>query len=308
MLWFIQHYLWDLGLAPRHHSARCDAWRTGYLPVNAHVCRGHRGRDEAGGDGVRRARHACTTTTSTGGARLSGRRRRNAFLHAVRAHPLAAIRRLAGAARGAAHGHLRAACWATTSSPFTPATTWRNFLSGCADVLDLPVDLRGAHCAARRPRSVGARLPGVHRPRRLRGAARRSRVRRGGERAAGPPAPSTCCCASTALTPPRTSSAASRPSTASLSCTPSSRTRSPSSPCCSLRARTWRSTSLYRERVMRAVERINTRHGNDRLDAHRPAHTGQLPGHAGRLQQLRRAPGQRDLRRHEPGGQGGRRW
>ena len=33
MLWFIQHYLWDLGPAPRHpRRTRCDAWRDG-LPA-----------------------------------------------------------------------------------------------------------------------------------------------------------------------------------------------------------------------------------------------------------------------------------
>ncbi|HQG03747.1 MAG TPA: trehalose-6-phosphate synthase [Thermoleophilia bacterium] len=34
MLWFIQHYLWDLGRHPDVSAAELDAWQHGYLPVN----------------------------------------------------------------------------------------------------------------------------------------------------------------------------------------------------------------------------------------------------------------------------------
>jgi trehalose 6-phosphate synthase len=34
MLWFIQHYLWDLGRHPDIRAGEHDAWATGYLPVN----------------------------------------------------------------------------------------------------------------------------------------------------------------------------------------------------------------------------------------------------------------------------------
>lgn len=34
MLWFIQHYLWDLGRHPDIGLSEVDAWHTGYVPVN----------------------------------------------------------------------------------------------------------------------------------------------------------------------------------------------------------------------------------------------------------------------------------
>jgi trehalose 6-phosphate synthase len=34
MLWFIQHYLWDLGWHPDFHENEYEAWSRGYLPVN----------------------------------------------------------------------------------------------------------------------------------------------------------------------------------------------------------------------------------------------------------------------------------
>jgi trehalose 6-phosphate synthase len=34
MLWFLQHYLWDLGRHPDIRSNEIEAWREGYLPVN----------------------------------------------------------------------------------------------------------------------------------------------------------------------------------------------------------------------------------------------------------------------------------
>ena len=34
MLWFIQHYLWDLSNAPGHPPRRADAYEDGYCRVN----------------------------------------------------------------------------------------------------------------------------------------------------------------------------------------------------------------------------------------------------------------------------------
>lgn len=39
MLWFIQHYLWDLGRHPDIRAEEVDAWSNGYLPVNARFAR-----------------------------------------------------------------------------------------------------------------------------------------------------------------------------------------------------------------------------------------------------------------------------
>ena len=43
MLWFIQHYLWDLSNAPDIRQAEVDAWEDGYKVVNddiADACSG----------------------------------------------------------------------------------------------------------------------------------------------------------------------------------------------------------------------------------------------------------------------------
>ena len=40
MLWFIQHYLWDLSNAPDVRREELDAWDNGYLAANRAVRRG----------------------------------------------------------------------------------------------------------------------------------------------------------------------------------------------------------------------------------------------------------------------------
>jgi trehalose 6-phosphate synthase len=49
MLWFIQHYLWDLGRHPDITQNEIDAWRLGYMPVNGLFADAI--VDEIGGDG-----------------------------------------------------------------------------------------------------------------------------------------------------------------------------------------------------------------------------------------------------------------
>ncbi|MGD0998762.1 MAG: trehalose-6-phosphate synthase, partial [Thermoleophilia bacterium] len=49
MLWFIQHYLWDLAVHPDIRQNELDAWRNGYLPVNRLF--GEAILDELGDDG-----------------------------------------------------------------------------------------------------------------------------------------------------------------------------------------------------------------------------------------------------------------
>ena len=51
MLWFIQHYLWDLARHPDIRQNELDAWRDGYLPVNRLF--GEAILDELGDDGRR---------------------------------------------------------------------------------------------------------------------------------------------------------------------------------------------------------------------------------------------------------------
>ena len=47
ILWFIQHYLWDLSNAPDIRREEADAWDYGYRVVNARHRRGGAGDDRA---------------------------------------------------------------------------------------------------------------------------------------------------------------------------------------------------------------------------------------------------------------------
>ena len=40
ILWFIQHYLWDLSNAPDIRQAEVDAWEEGYKVVNDDIADG----------------------------------------------------------------------------------------------------------------------------------------------------------------------------------------------------------------------------------------------------------------------------
>ena len=45
ILWFIQHYLWDLSNAPDIRREELDAWEHGYQVVNGDIADGGAGRD-----------------------------------------------------------------------------------------------------------------------------------------------------------------------------------------------------------------------------------------------------------------------
>jgi len=173
ILWFIQHYLWDLGRHPDISPNERDAWENGYVPVQrlfAEAIVDEAGAGRAGGTGgaagtgprVRRARHAARLPSVRGRAPgTQGASRR--LPAAVRAHPLGAERRVAGAAQGHARRHLRRA----------PRQRHRR-LPHAALRAQLPPGLRrsagppggpGApHGHRRGPGGLGARLPRVHRP------------------------------------------------------------------------------------------------------------------------------------------------
>ena len=239
MLWFIQHYLWDLGRHPDIRAEEMDAWHNGYVVVNELFAEAV--IDEVRGDGsdalVLLHDYQLYLVAADVRAACPG-----AFLHQFVHIPWPQSdywRVLPTQIREAVfHGLLGNDVVAFHTRHYVS-----NFLRCCADLLDLEVDEARGAGALRRPRGVGARLPGEHRP----GvAARRRRLEpgaRGGARAASAAGASSCCCASTGSTSARTSSAASSPSTASSSCTRSSRSGSPSSRCSSPHARTWRSTS-----------------------------------------------------------------
>ena len=128
MLWFIQHYLWDLSNAPDIRREEIEAFEFGYNVVNEDLARAVveelEGTSRAGGDGPRlpplhaariscaaRARTCSCTTSSTS----PGRSRT----------PGACCRR-ASARRSSR------ACWRTTSSAFTRAPTGTTSCSAAA--------------------------------------------------------------------------------------------------------------------------------------------------------------------------------
>ena len=174
MLWFIQHYLWDLSNAPDIRRHEVEAFEYGYNVVNEDLARAVieeiEGVDGAGRDGPRLPPlHAA----GAGPARAAGR-----LPAPLRPHPVDAARRLARAAEPHPRGDLRRACSPTTSSASTRSSYRRNFLQCCRDLMDLEVDFERGRRALRGPRGLGARLPAADRRSR-----RRSRVAR---------APSAC--------------------------------------------------------------------------------------------------------------------
>jgi trehalose 6-phosphate synthase len=58
MLWFIQHYLWDLGRHPDIGAEEMDAWHNGYLVVNEQFAKAIVDEVRRGPDGRRRRGHA----------------------------------------------------------------------------------------------------------------------------------------------------------------------------------------------------------------------------------------------------------
>ena len=220
MLWFIQHYLWDLSNAPDIRRHEVEAFEFGYNVVNEDLAdgraRGDRGPGRAGRDGPRLPPlHAAR--------RWSGEARPDVVPAPLRPHPVDAAGRLARAARRKIREEIYRGLLANDIIGFHTRSYRRNFLQCCRDLLDLEVDMERGRRALRRPRGVGARLPAADR---LRGDARRSpratagaRVRGAGAARAGA---STRSCASTARTCPRTSCAASPASTSSSSSTRSS--------------------------------------------------------------------------------------
>ena len=132
MLWFIQHYLWDLGRHPDIGAEEMDAWHNGYLVVNEQFAKAVVDEVRRGSDGQRAPRPGRRRERRAGAAprlpalpRRSGRpgrlpRRLPASVHP---HPLAAERLLAGARRSTSGTRSSRACWATTSSPSTRAGT-----------------------------------------------------------------------------------------------------------------------------------------------------------------------------------------
>ncbi len=144
MLWFIQHYLWDLGRHPDFSATELDAWQNGYLPVNRLFA-----------DAV-----LAELAEGRGGAGSAGGPRPVVMLHDYHLYRVAPLVRAAGG-DALLHQfvhipwaqsdywrvlpeHIRTAVFegllANDVVAFHTEHYVQNFLRGCSDLLDLPVD------------------------------------------------------------------------------------------------------------------------------------------------------------------------
>ena len=142
ILWFIQHYLWDLSNAPDIRQEEADAWDAGL-----------QGRQRATSP-----RRCCETIDDDDeplvmfhdyhlytAPAIVREARPGRVPPALRPHPLVAARQLADPARRTGARRSTAACSPTTSSASTPRAYCRNFLHCCRELMELEVDYeRGA--------------------------------------------------------------------------------------------------------------------------------------------------------------------
>ncbi len=174
LLWFIQHYLWDLSNAPDIRRNETEAYEFGYNAVNEDLA--HAVLEEI--DGVekpvvmvhdyhlyvlpalirRRAarRRSCTTSSTSRGASRT---------------PGACFRRRSG-------DDIYNGILSNDIIGFHTRSYRRNFLQCCEDLMGLEVDHEAGVVTVRRPRGVGPRLPAADRlDARSRRSPRRPRVR-----------------------------------------------------------------------------------------------------------------------------------
>ena len=269
MLWFIQHYLWDLGRHPDIGAEELDAWHNGYLVVNDLFARAVIDEVRRGQDGRRRRGHA-----GDGGDAL-------VFLHDYQLYCVAP--------------QVRAACpdaflHQFIHIPWPQSDYWRvlpehireavfrgllgndvvalhtlgyarNFLRCCQDLLELEVDA-AAGVVRYEGRDVWVRAyPVSIDPASLRAAAKSRRAYSAERETAAASGASSCCCASTVSTSARTSSGGSWRWTASSTCIRSSRSASTFLALLQPSRQDVEEYVTYRERVERVVADVNTRHG-----------------------------------------------
>ena len=158
MLWFIQHYLWDLSNAPDIRRHEVEAFEFGYNVVNEDLAEAVLEEIEGVDEPVVMV-HDYQLYTLPGMVRARAPGRLPAPLHP---HPLDAVGRLAGAARRIREEIYRGLL-ANDIIGFHTRSYRRNFLQCCRDLLDLEVDMERGRRPRRRPRGVGARLPAADR-------------------------------------------------------------------------------------------------------------------------------------------------
>ena len=119
ILWFIQHYLWDLSNAPDIRQEEADAWDEGYESVNADIAAAVLGAIEDDPEPLVMLHDYHLYTCPA----LIREARPDVLPAPLRPHPVVPARQLADPARADARASSSAACWPTTSSASTPAPT-----------------------------------------------------------------------------------------------------------------------------------------------------------------------------------------
>ena len=120
ILWFIQHYLWDLSNAPDIRQEEADAWDDGYTVVNRDIAEAVLRTIEPTTSEPLVMFHDYHLYTAPALVRAAAARR---LPPALRPHPLVAAGLLADPARRAGARRSTAACSPTTSSASTPPPT-----------------------------------------------------------------------------------------------------------------------------------------------------------------------------------------
>ena len=129
MLWFIQHYLWDLSNAPDIRRHEVEAFEYGYNVVNEDLARGRAARRSRARTSPVVMVHDYHLYTLPAMVRRGAPGRLPAPL---RPHPVDAAGRLARAADARSATRSTTGCWPTTSSASTRAPTGATSCSAAA--------------------------------------------------------------------------------------------------------------------------------------------------------------------------------
>ena len=159
MLWFIQHYLWDLSNAPDIRRHEIEAFEFGYNVVNEDLARAVVEELEDGEEPVVMVHDYHLYTLPE----LVRRARPDVFLHHFIHIPWTqsdAWRVLPSRIRE----EIFTGLLANDIIGFHTRSYRRNFLQCCRDLMDLEVDFERGRGALRRARGLGARLPAADRP------------------------------------------------------------------------------------------------------------------------------------------------
>ena len=136
MLWFIQHYLWDLSNAPDIRRAEVEAYEQGYCVVNEDLARAVLEEVEE----RRAGRGDAPRLPPLHGAEVHPRGAPRRLPPPLRPHPLDPAGRLARAARATCARTSTRASSSNDIVAFHTRSYRRNFLLCCRELFDLDVD------------------------------------------------------------------------------------------------------------------------------------------------------------------------